>query len=237
MSNAESRATAGHIHPYDEWTPMSRALDIVGHKWKLLVVRTLALGPVRFTELQRRLPGISTEQLRKCLKDLTADEVVTRTRHREVPPRVNYELSDSGRSLLNFAILPLSRWGARWAWSDPGEKECINITSLLIELSMMTQGGPELDRSLELIITDGKPGSHDTQEERLYLFPEFIRIRLQREPNPDAPPECTVSGSSSAWILALSSKRDHSALQMTGDTALGRRIVENLSLNWQGGRY
>ena len=51
-------------HPYDQWSPDSRALDLVGDKWTLLIVRDLAAGPRRFVELQRVLPGISTEQLR-----------------------------------------------------------------------------------------------------------------------------------------------------------------------------
>src|SRR5215211_4273531 len=51
-------------HPYDQWSPDARALDLVGDKWTLLIVRDLAAGPRRFVELQRVLPGISTEQLR-----------------------------------------------------------------------------------------------------------------------------------------------------------------------------
>jgi hypothetical protein len=54
-------------HPYDQWVPDARALDLVGDKWTLLIVRDLAAGPRRFVELQRVLPGISTEQLRSRL--------------------------------------------------------------------------------------------------------------------------------------------------------------------------
>src|SRR3954452_7278991 len=54
-------------HPYDQWAPDARALDLVGDKWTLLIVRDLVSGPRRFVELQRVLPGISTEQLRSRL--------------------------------------------------------------------------------------------------------------------------------------------------------------------------
>ena len=70
-------------HPYNQWSPDARALDLVGDKWTLLIVRDLASGPRRFVELQRVLPGISTEQLRSLLQRLdlmdratTADELL-----------------------------------------------------------------------------------------------------------------------------------------------------------------
>src|SRR5204863_7287371 len=65
-------------HPYDQWSPDTRALDLVGDKWTLLIVRDLAAGPRRFVELQRVLPGISTEQLRSRLNRMVADGLLTR---------------------------------------------------------------------------------------------------------------------------------------------------------------
>ncbi len=85
-------------HPYDQWSPDSRALDLVGDKWTLLIVRDLSAGPRRFVELERVLPGISTEQLRSRLNRMVADGLLTRTRNREVPPRVDYELTERARA-------------------------------------------------------------------------------------------------------------------------------------------
>ena len=65
-------------HPYDQWSPDARALDLVGDKWTLLIVRDLVSGPRRFVELQRVLPGISTEQLRSRLNRMVADGMLTR---------------------------------------------------------------------------------------------------------------------------------------------------------------
>ena len=59
-------------HPYDQWSPDARALDIVGDKWTLLIVRDLVGGPRRFVEIQRTRPGISPEQLRTRLLALRA---------------------------------------------------------------------------------------------------------------------------------------------------------------------
>ena len=99
-----SELTIPHVpppkrHPYDQWSPDARALDLVGDKWTLLIVRDLISGPRRFVELQRVLPGISTEQLRSRLNRMVADGMLTRKRYREVPPRVDYELTERAREL------------------------------------------------------------------------------------------------------------------------------------------
>ena len=97
-------------HPYNQWAPDARALDLVGDKWTLLIVRDLAAGPRRFVELQRVLPGISTEQLRSRLNRMVADGLLTRQRYREVPPRVEYSLSELGESLKPVIDI-LKAWG------------------------------------------------------------------------------------------------------------------------------
>src|SRR5689334_11513079 len=116
-------------HPYDQWSPDSRALDLVGDKWTLLIIRDLLTGPRRFVELQRTLPGISTEQLRSRLNRMVADGLLTRQRYREVPPRVDYELTERSRELAPV-IGALARWGYDWTWSAPREGEAINVGAI-----------------------------------------------------------------------------------------------------------
>ena len=117
-------------HPYHQWAPDARALDLVGDKWTLLIVRDLAAGPRRFVELQRVLPGISTEQLRSRLNRMVADGLLTRQRYREVPPRVDYELTARSTELLPV-LGALARWGYDWAWTAPRESEAIDIGAIL----------------------------------------------------------------------------------------------------------
>src|SRR5947207_15704055 len=100
-------------HPYDQWSPDTRALDLVGDKWTLLIVRDLAAGPRRFVELQRVLPGISTEQLRSRLNRMVADGMLTRKRYREVPPRGDYALNERAQALPPIRG-QLAGWGCVW---------------------------------------------------------------------------------------------------------------------------
>lgn len=84
-------------------------LDRIGDKWSLLVVATLRSQRLRFTELQRHIPGISQRMLTLTLRQLERDGLITRTAHAEVPPRVEYELSPLGGTLIQLAM-SLADW-------------------------------------------------------------------------------------------------------------------------------
>jgi DNA-binding HxlR family transcriptional regulator/putative sterol carrier protein len=99
-------------HRYEQYCGAARALDVVGDRWTLLIVRELMLGPRRFTDLLDGLPGISRNLLTERLRALERDGVVAR---QELPPpaaRQVYELTDDGRDLA-AAMVPLVAWGAR----------------------------------------------------------------------------------------------------------------------------
>ena len=84
-------------------------LDRLGDKWSLLVVELLGGGTRRFTQLRREIDGISQRMLTLTLRQLERDGLVTRTVHPVVPPRVDYELTALGASLLD-AVAPLVAW-------------------------------------------------------------------------------------------------------------------------------
>src|SRR5699024_4611930 len=86
-------------------------LDRIGDKWTMLVVSTLGAEPLRYSDLQASIPGISQRMLTQTLKHLERDGLLTRTAYAEVPPRVEYELTDLGRSLLD-AVMAMAGWAA-----------------------------------------------------------------------------------------------------------------------------
>ena len=75
------------------------------------------------------LPGISTEQLRSRLNRMVADGLLTRQRYREVPPRVDYELTERSRELMPV-LGALARWGYDWTWSAPRQGEDVNVGAI-----------------------------------------------------------------------------------------------------------
>ena len=88
---------------------VSEILSRVGDKWSVLVVKLLGDGSLRFNELRHRIGGISQKMLTTTLRGLERDGFVTRTVTPSIPPRVDYELTELGRSLWE-AVKPLGEW-------------------------------------------------------------------------------------------------------------------------------
>ena len=88
---------------------ISELLSRIGDKWTVLVVQTLGEGPRRFNELRREIPSVSQRMLTLTLRNLERDGLVNRTVTPTIPPRVDYELTELGRSLLG-PILGLAKW-------------------------------------------------------------------------------------------------------------------------------
>ena len=92
---------------------LDAAVDVVAGKWKPLILWELHSGVRRFGELRRGVAGVSEKMLIQQLRELEADGRVHREVYREVPPRVEYSLTEFGES-LNTALLPLGHWGERY---------------------------------------------------------------------------------------------------------------------------
>lgn len=90
--------------------PVESALNVIGGRWKGVLLYHLLDGKHRFSELQRQLPGLTQRVLTQQLRELEADGLITRTVYAEVPPRVEYALTEVGFSLKPI-LLMLEEWG------------------------------------------------------------------------------------------------------------------------------
>ena len=199
-------------HPYHQWSPDARALDLVGDKWTLLIIRDLAGGPRRFVELQRVLPGISTEQLRSRLNRMVADGLLTRQRYREVPPRVDYELTERAREALPI-VGALTTWGRRWAWSPPREGEAVDVGAILRASTGLPVSGRR-GGTVELLVDD-RPYAMRIAEGG---------VGFSERAAPDA--DARVSGTRDDWIAALGPDADTTRLAVSGDADLAGTVLE-----------
>jgi DNA-binding HxlR family transcriptional regulator len=211
-------------HPYDQWSPDARALDLVGDKWTLLIVRDLAAGPRRFVELQRVLPGISTEQLRSRLNRMVADEMLTRKRYREVPPRVEYELTERARELMPV-LGELAKWGYEWAWGPPRESETVDVSAIF----RLAPG---------LIPANGSSGtvefSVDQGESRLSYCCAVSSDGVVVEEKEPREPDAKVEGTRSDWVRALAPEHDREGLKISGDESLADKLLTHLLAEGRG---
>ena len=93
--------------------PVATTVQMVGSKWKLLIMRNLLQRPWRFNELKKDLEGISQKVLTDSLRSMEADGIITRTVYPEVPPRVEYALSDLGESMRPI-MDAMEIWGTEY---------------------------------------------------------------------------------------------------------------------------
>ena len=93
--------------------PVATTVQMIGSKWKLLIMRNLLQRPWRFNELKKDLEGISQKVLTDSLRSMKADGIITRTVYPEVPPRVEYALSDLGESMRPI-MDAMEIWGTEY---------------------------------------------------------------------------------------------------------------------------
>jgi DNA-binding HxlR family transcriptional regulator len=195
----------------------------VGDKWTLLIVRDLAAGPRRFVELQRVLPGISTEQLRSRLNRMVADGMLTRKRYREVPPRVDYELTERARELMPI-LAELARWGYEWAWGPPRATENVDIGAIFrLAPGLVRPGGTYA--TIELTVNDGKQDG-EAATFSFVLRGDQVSLAERAADNADA----RASGDVADWVNAFSPARDRGGLEIRGDEKLVELLLNELAL-------
>ncbi|MFI8823169.1 winged helix-turn-helix transcriptional regulator [Streptomyces sp. NPDC053431] len=138
MPPQSRQARPSRRRSYDQYCAAARALDAVGDRWTLLIVRELLAGPRRYTDLHADLPGVSTDMLAGRLKDMEGAELVTR---RRLPPPVSayvYELTERGRALLPV-LRALAAWGAP-ALDEPRPTDAVRAHWFAIPLLSALEG-------------------------------------------------------------------------------------------------
>jgi DNA-binding HxlR family transcriptional regulator len=190
----------------------------VGDKWTLLIIRDLASGPRRFVELQRTLPGISTEQLRSRLNRMVADGLLTRQRYREVPPRVDYELTERSQELAPV-VGALARWGYDWTWSAPREGEAVSIGAIFRCAPGMLHPPASLKGVAEFVCEGDRGG-----DRTFVLSVGGGAVSISEQPVEGA--DARVGGPIEAWVAALGPDSNTSGLSFSGDRGLADGLLD-----------
>jgi DNA-binding HxlR family transcriptional regulator len=198
---------------YDQFCGIARALDLVGERWALLVIRDLVLGPKRFTDLRRGLPGIGTNVLAARLKELERAGVVQR---RTLPPPAAsavYELTDYGRE-LEGPLLALGRWGAKSLdRPDAGESLRSEWLAVALKAFFRPEAASDLQATLELRFEDGT------------FLARIDRGSLVVEPDPSNGADLVVTTEVETLIGFLAGAEvPTAALAPEGDEALLERL-------------
>ncbi len=175
-------------------------------------------GPRRFVALQRVLPGISTEQLRSRLNRMVADGLLTRQRYREVPPRVDYELTDRARELTPV-LGALARWGFEWTWSAPRPGEDVDVGAIFRLAPGLLAPPAAMEGTVELIV---EPDA-DAPERRYLITLAAGRTAISEVGGPE--PSASVRGPAAAWVRALGPNGTSDALAISGGQPLAAELL------------
>jgi DNA-binding HxlR family transcriptional regulator len=167
---------------YNQYCGLAHALDLVGERWALLVVRELALGGKRFTDLREGLPGIGTNVLATRLRQLQADGVVRKLRLMPPADTTVYMLTDLGVDLVP-AMLALGRWGAQ-TMGPPEAGQELRSNWLAVAMRAFFQPGDTV-ATIEIELRDG-PFRIDIDGERIdigagHAIEADLRMRVDDE--------------------------------------------------------
>lgn len=208
---------------YGQYCGLARALDHVGDRWTLLIVRELLLGPARFRDLESGLPGIATNLLTQRLRDLEADGLVARTSTPPPDGAPAYELTEAGHELRE-AVLALIRWGRHWMLRGP-DGDAFQTSWLLLALQALTQAlRPPLPALTAAIRCHGTTITlHVRQNDVTVRETDPIDADLTLEGEPDA-----VLGLF-AGAMPLEDAQ-HSTLDIEGDQTRLERLLSRLEL-------
>jgi hypothetical protein len=154
-----------------------------------------------------------------------ADGLLTRQRFREVPPRVDYELTPRGHELMPI-LAALARWGFDWAWSPPRPGEAIDPGAIIRLAPGLLAPAASVRGTVELVVepSDGDPA----RRYRLIAADGRVEVSETAEP-PDAEADALVTGPLDAWVLALGPDGSAEELSATGDQALASAVLDGLT--------
>jgi len=209
------------VRAHRQWTPLARALTATGDRWTLLIVLALSHERLRLNVLRTRLPGVSSGVLDHHLSQMIALGLLSRERFREMPPRVEVALTESGTDLLPIAAA-LARWGMRHEWPMPDGLEHVRADAILRQLPALLEEASGLaDGLLEVSIAasdDGAGASHWFQisDGRLMAGEAAVGATAR------------VQGDEAAWVAALGPGGDYSGLRFAGKRSIAKRVLDSL---------
>jgi HxlR-like helix-turn-helix/SCP-2 sterol transfer family len=152
---------------------------------------------------------------------MVADGMLTRQRYREVPPRVDYELTERARELMPI-LAELARWGYAWAWGSPRASEAVDIGAILRLAPGLVRTSASLRGTIELTVE----GADERSVYQLTASDGRVVIEESAAEHADA----RVTGTASAWIKTFSPDGDRSGLQMSGNRKLAGELLDGLAL-------
>ncbi len=205
---------------YHQFCGLARALDLIGGRWALLIIRDLLTGPKRFSELQDGLPGVPTNVLTARLRELEDDGLVVRRAHERPGGGVVYDLTDFGRE-LEQPIMRLGFWGAKAMGSmNPDDHFSVDSLALALRGSFRPEHADKRPRLYEFTV-DGKSLRARVADQQLVVPSESTD-----EPDLAVESDADVLAGGLSGQMTLDAARKTGRLEVHGTKAEAARLLE-----------
>jgi DNA-binding HxlR family transcriptional regulator len=202
---------------YQQFCPLAKALDVIGERWTLLIVRELLTGPKRYTDLRHGLPGMATDLLAARLRELQQVGVIAR---RDVPPPTPatvYELTERGHA-LRPTIMELARWG-RPLLREPADDELPDSALVLgLEAAFHPDAAAHLDETYDI----------DVDGERVIIRVHNGMLDITPGPAPEPPTLRIITDR--RGFMDLARGRAGERVRIEGDADGLKRLLQIFSL-------
>jgi DNA-binding HxlR family transcriptional regulator len=219
------RSESSQVRAHRQATPLAQALAAAGDRWTLLIVLACGDDTLRLNTLRNRLPGVSSAVLDHHVRQMVALGLLSRQRFREMPPRVELSLTESGAALLPVASA-LARWGMRHRWNEQHGCEHIDPDAILCQLPALLDETKLPAGVLEAIID-----AYDEEAEPVVHRFETVDGRLQPLAGDAAAAAkacARIRGDRTAWEAALGPRRDYAGLHLIGRDRLAWQVFDAL---------
>ncbi len=217
-------AEAPPVRAHRQSTPLAQALAATGDRWTLLIVLALLDESVRLSVLRARLPGVSSAVLDHHVRQMVALGLLSRERFREMPPRVELRLTESGAALVPVAGA-LARWGMRHRWGAEAGCTQIDADAVLRQLPALLDEAELPAGTVEAAICDGAA----VRRHRFEIVDGRLRIARDAGSAVELPTATArIEGDSAGWAIALGPERDFRGIRFFGDQSLAKRLLETL---------
>src|SRR4051794_34669309 len=155
---------------------------------------------------------------------MVADGLQTRQRYREVPPRVDYELTERSRELMPV-LGALAQWGYDWTWSAPRSGEDVNVGAIFRLGPGLITPAAHLEGTVEFVVD----ARGDLPERHYQLTVSGGHVEITERDQPESEPQARVSGPMSGWVAALGPEGATDGLRITGGQALADAVLEGFA--------
>jgi hypothetical protein len=153
---------------------------------------------------------------------MVADGLLTRQRYREVPPRVDYELTERSRELMPV-LGALAKWGFDWTWSAPRPGEAIDVGAIFRVAPGLLSPAPAAEGAIELVVE--AEGTRPARTYTVTIAGGAVSVAERPADDPDA----RVAGSTHGWVAALTPEGTAEGLELSGSRRLADAVLEGLS--------